>query len=85
MYLDGSDATLRGCDFESNWAEGSDLFGQLASFGGGMATRGSSVVTKIRSDAEFYTCLCPRRSGWVVLYMLMLHIRYAVVDRLVAR
>ncbi|CAN0368531.1 unnamed protein product, partial [Ectocarpus fasciculatus] len=38
--LDDSDATVSGCRFENNVAEGIDLFGQLASFGAGLATRG---------------------------------------------
>lgn len=48
VYLDDSDATLSSCRFEENVAEGSDLFGQLASFGGGLATRGPSHLTTIR-------------------------------------
>ena len=47
-YFDASTAKLRDCLFETNRAEGSDLFGQLASFGGGLATRGPSMVTTIR-------------------------------------
>lgn len=47
-YLDGSNANLSNCRFERNHAEGSDLFGQLASFGGGLATRGPLCLTNIR-------------------------------------
>lgn len=47
-YLDGSNATLSDCRFERNSATGSDLFGQLASFGGGLATRGPLCLTNIR-------------------------------------
>lgn len=47
-YLDSSNATFHDCRLERNTAEGSDLFGQLASFGGGVATRGPSYLTNIR-------------------------------------
>ena len=47
-YLDGLNATLSNCRFERNHAEGNDLFGQLASFGGGLATRGPLCLTNIR-------------------------------------
>ncbi|CAM9770723.1 unnamed protein product, partial [Laminaria digitata] len=53
-YLDGSNATLSDCHFKTNRAEGSDLFGQLASFGGGLATRGPLCLTNI-SDSSFVT------------------------------
>lgn len=52
MYLDDSDAILSQCRFSGNVAEGSDLFGQLASFGGGLATRGPSHLTTIRSGMK---------------------------------
>eukprot|EP00903_Cladosiphon_okamuranus_P016015 g14787.t1 len=51
MFLDDSNATLSDCRFEGNAAEGSDLFGQLASFGGGLATRGPSHLTTISGSS----------------------------------
>ena len=55
MYLDDSNATLSRCRFDGNVAEGSDLFGQLASFGGGLATRGPSHLTTIRCGLHTQT------------------------------
>lgn len=53
VYLDDSNATFSECRFESNLAEGSDLFGPSASAGGGLATRGPDFITNIRSVLTF--------------------------------
>lgn len=48
IYLDSANATVSDCHLERNSAEGIDLFGQLASFGGGLVARGPTCSAAIR-------------------------------------